>query len=44
LGHLEALDLLRRGLIRPFYTEYRLEDAARAHEDMERGVVLGELS
>ena len=37
----EALDLLRRGLIRPFYTEYRLGDAARAHEDMERGVVFG---
>ena len=37
----EALDLLRRGLIRPFYTEYRLGDAAKAHEDMERGVVFG---
>ena len=37
----EALDLLKRGLIRPFYTEYRLEDAAEAHEDMERGGVFG---
>jgi D-arabinose 1-dehydrogenase-like Zn-dependent alcohol dehydrogenase len=37
----EALDLLKRGLIRPFYTEYRLEDAARAHEDMNRGGVFG---
>ncbi len=37
----EALDLLRRGLIKPFYVEYRLEDAAKAHEDMERGVVFG---
>jgi hypothetical protein len=35
----EVLDLLKRGLIRPFYTEYRLEDAAKAHEDMERGVL-----
>jgi len=37
----EALDLLRRGLIKPLYTEYRLEDAAKAHEDMERGAVFG---
>jgi D-arabinose 1-dehydrogenase-like Zn-dependent alcohol dehydrogenase len=37
----EALDLLKRGLIRPFYTEYRLEDAAKAHEDMERSGVFG---
>ena len=37
----EALDLLRRGLIKPFYVEYRLEDAAKTHEDMERGVVFG---
>jgi D-arabinose 1-dehydrogenase-like Zn-dependent alcohol dehydrogenase len=35
----EALDLLKRGLIKPFYAEYRLEDAAKAHEDMERGAV-----
>jgi alcohol dehydrogenase len=33
--------LLKRGLIKPFYVEYRLEDAAKAHEDMERGVVFG---
>jgi len=37
----EALDLLKRGLIKPFYVEYRLEDAAKAHEDMERGAVFG---
>jgi len=37
----EALDLLGRGLIKPLYTEYRLEDAAKAHEDMERGAVFG---
>ncbi len=37
----EALDLLRRGLIKPLYTEYRLENAAKAHEDMERGAVFG---
>ena len=37
----EALDLLKRGLIKPLYAEYRLQDAARAHEDMERGVVVG---
>ncbi len=37
----EALDLLRRGLIKPLYTEYRLEDAAKAHEDMERGAIFG---
>jgi alcohol dehydrogenase len=37
----EALDLLKRGLIKPFYVEYRLEDAAKAHEDMERAAVFG---
>lgn len=49
LGHMaykpwdvyEALDLLRRGLIAPIYTEYKLSEAARAHEDMEAGAVLG---
>ncbi|MEM1638134.1 MAG: alcohol dehydrogenase catalytic domain-containing protein [Pyrobaculum sp.] len=49
LGHMaykpwdvyEGLDLLRRGLIKPIYTEYKLSDAARAHEDMEAGRVLG---
>lgn len=37
----EALDLLKRGLIKPLYTEYRLENAPKAHEDMERGAVVG---
>ncbi|MEM1807331.1 MAG: alcohol dehydrogenase, partial [Pyrobaculum sp.] len=37
----EALDLLKRGLVKPIYTEYRLEDAAKAHLDMERGAVVG---
>jgi Zn-dependent alcohol dehydrogenases len=37
----EALDLLKRGLIKPFYTVYKLEEAAKAHEDMERGNVVG---
>lgn len=49
LGHMaykpwdvyEGLDLLRRGLIKPIYTEYKLPEAARAHEDMEAGRVLG---
>jgi alcohol dehydrogenase len=49
LGHMaykpwdvyEALDLLRRGLIAPIYTEYRLSEAIKAHEDMEAGAVLG---
>lgn len=37
----EALDLLKRGLIKLLYTEYRLQGAARAHEDMEKGAVVG---
>ncbi|AAL64117.1 alcohol dehydrogenase (Zinc) [Pyrobaculum aerophilum str. IM2] len=37
----EALDLLKRGLIKPLYVEYKLQDAAKAHEDMERGRVMG---
>ncbi|MEM0276604.1 alcohol dehydrogenase catalytic domain-containing protein [Pyrobaculum sp.] len=37
----EALDILKRGLVKPLYTEYKLQDAARAHEDMERGAVIG---
>lgn len=37
----EALDLLKRGLIKPLYREYRLVEAAEAHSDMERGAVLG---
>lgn len=37
----EALDLLRRGLIKPIYTEYPLHEAAKAHQDMEEGKVLG---
>jgi alcohol dehydrogenase len=49
LGHMaykpwdvyEGLDLLRRGLIRPVYTEYKLSEAAKAHLDMEAGRVLG---
>lgn len=49
LGHMaykpwdvyEGLDLLRRGLVKPIYTEYKLQEAAKAHEDMEAGRVLG---
>ncbi|MGC9169196.1 MAG: alcohol dehydrogenase catalytic domain-containing protein [Thermoproteus sp.] len=49
LGHMaykpwdvyEGLDLLRRGLIAPVYTEYKLSEAVKAHEDMEAGRVLG---
>lgn len=37
----EALDLLRRGLVKPIYTEYPLHEAPRAHVDMEEGRVLG---
>lgn len=37
----EGLDLLRRGLIKPVYTEYKLQEAIKAHEDMEAGRVLG---
>lgn len=37
----EALDLLRRGLIKPLFAEYSLSQAAKAHEDMEAGRVLG---
>lgn len=49
LGHMaykpwdvyEGLDLLRRGLLKPIYTEYKLHEAIKAHEDMEAGRVLG---
>lgn len=37
----EALDLLRRGLVKPLFTEYALSQAAKAHEDMEAGRVVG---
>lgn len=49
LGHMaykpwdvyEALDLLKRKLIKPVYTEYKLTEAIRAHKDMEQGSVIG---
>ncbi len=34
------LDLLRR-LAKPFYTEYKLVESPKAHEDLERGTVFG---